>query len=174
MHRVLVQRAKGGDREAFDALARTVGDQCMAIAFRILRDADRAEDAVQAAMIVAWRQIGSLRDPDAFEITDDMWARARPAIEVMPEIVEAYRRRRGPQKAPTKELISLRLDRDVVTHFRKRGAGWQRSINDVLRRAARLSPKAARASKTARASKVTRTSGVTKSSQARQRPRRGR
>jgi uncharacterized protein (DUF4415 family) len=117
---------------------------------------------------------GIARDPDAFEITDDMWARARPAIEVMPEIVEAYRRRRGPQKAPTKELISLRLDRDVVTHFRKRGAGWQRSINDVLRRAARLSPKAARASKTARASKVTRTSGVTKSSQARQRPRRGR
>ena len=44
-------RAKGGDREAFDALARTVGDRCMAIAFRILRDADRADDAVQAALI---------------------------------------------------------------------------------------------------------------------------
>ena len=55
MHGALVERAKGGDREAFDALARAVGDQCMAIAFRILRDADRADDAVQEAMISAWR-----------------------------------------------------------------------------------------------------------------------
>ena len=49
MLRALVDRAKQGDGEAFDALARTVGDRCMAIACRILRDADLAEDAVQAA-----------------------------------------------------------------------------------------------------------------------------
>ena len=67
MHRALVERARGGDREAFDALARKVGDQCMAIAFRILRDADRADDAVQAALISAWQQLRTLRDPDAFE-----------------------------------------------------------------------------------------------------------
>ncbi|CAN5657402.1 sigma-70 family RNA polymerase sigma factor [soil metagenome] len=67
MHRALVEQAKGGDREAFDALARTVGDRCMAIAFRILRDADRADDAVQAALIMAWRELRTLRDPDRFE-----------------------------------------------------------------------------------------------------------
>ncbi len=84
---------------------------------------------------------GIARDPDAFEITDEMAARMRPAVEVAPEIVAAYRRRRGPQKAPTKQLISLRLDRDVITHFRKRGAGWQQRINETLRKAARLGPK---------------------------------
>ncbi len=85
---------------------------------------------------------GIARDPDAFELTDDMWLRMRPAVEVMPEIVEAYRRRRGPQKAPTKQLVSLRLDRDVIAHFRARGPGWQRRINEALRRVARLAPKA--------------------------------
>ena len=83
MHRALVDRAKGGDREAFDALARTVGDRCMAIAYRILRDADMADDAVQAALISAWRQLRSLRDPDAFEpwlhriLTHECYAEAR-------------------------------------------------------------------------------------------------
>ncbi len=83
MHRALVDRAKQGDREAFDALARTVGDRCMAIAYRILRDADLAEDAVQAALITAWRQLRSLRDDDAFEpwlhriLTHECYAEAR-------------------------------------------------------------------------------------------------
>jgi RNA polymerase sigma-70 factor (ECF subfamily) len=62
-----VERAKHGDSEAFDDLARQVGDRCMAIAFRILRDADQADDAVQTALILAWRDLRRLRDPDAFE-----------------------------------------------------------------------------------------------------------
>ena len=83
MHRALVDRAKGGDGEAFDALARTVGDRCMAIAFRILRDADMADDAVQAALITAWRELRTLRDPDRFEpwlhriLTHECYAEAR-------------------------------------------------------------------------------------------------
>jgi RNA polymerase sigma-70 factor (ECF subfamily) len=67
VQRALVDRAKRGDAEAFDALARMVGDRCMAIACRILRDTDRAEDAVQASLISAWRELRSLRDPDRFE-----------------------------------------------------------------------------------------------------------
>jgi RNA polymerase sigma-70 factor (ECF subfamily) len=67
VHRELVDRAKRGDEEAFDALARTVGDRCMGIAHRILRDSHLAEDAVQAALIVAWRELRTLRDPDRFE-----------------------------------------------------------------------------------------------------------
>jgi RNA polymerase sigma-70 factor (ECF subfamily) len=83
VHRALVDRAKGGDSEAFDALARTVGDRCMAIAYRILRDADRADDAVQVALITAWRELRTLRDPDRFEpwlhriLTNECYAEAR-------------------------------------------------------------------------------------------------
>ena len=67
MHRDLVDRAKQGDEEAFDDLARQVGDRCMGIAHRILRDAHLAEDAVQAALVVAWRELRTLREPDRFE-----------------------------------------------------------------------------------------------------------
>lgn len=83
MQRALVDRAKEGDREAFDALAREVGDRCMAIAFRILRDASLAEDAVQTALIVAWREVRTLRDPERFEpwlhriLTNECYAEAR-------------------------------------------------------------------------------------------------
>jgi RNA polymerase sigma-70 factor (ECF subfamily) len=63
----LVDRAKQGDGEAFEALARLVGDRCMAIAIRILRDADLAEDAFQAAFITAWRELRTLRDNRRFE-----------------------------------------------------------------------------------------------------------
>jgi RNA polymerase sigma-70 factor (ECF subfamily) len=67
VHADLVDRAKRGDREAFDDLARQAGDRCMAIAFRVLRDFDLADDAVQGAMVTAWREIRSLRNPNAFE-----------------------------------------------------------------------------------------------------------
>ena len=67
MHAALVEQAKRGDREAFDALARLTGDRCMAIAFRILRDFDLADDAVQMALLTAWREIRTLRDPERFE-----------------------------------------------------------------------------------------------------------
>ncbi len=83
MQEALVDQAKRGDREAFDALARMVGDSCMAIAFRILRDADRAEDAVQAALIMAWRELRTLRDSSRFEpwlhriLTNECYAEAR-------------------------------------------------------------------------------------------------
>jgi len=78
-----VDRAKQGDAEAFDALARSVGDRCMAIACRILRDADQAEDAVQAALIIGWRELRTLRDPDRFEpwlhriLTNECYAESR-------------------------------------------------------------------------------------------------
>lgn len=83
MQRELVDRAKRGDEEAFDALARQVGDRCMAIASWILRDADLAEDAVQAALVRGWRELRTLRDPDRFEawlhkiLTNECYAEAR-------------------------------------------------------------------------------------------------
>jgi RNA polymerase sigma-70 factor (ECF subfamily) len=67
VERALVELARGGDEEAFASLIRMAGDLLMAIAFRILRDVDRAEDAVQQSIVTAWRQLPALRDPDRFQ-----------------------------------------------------------------------------------------------------------
>ena len=63
----LVVRARDGDRDAFAALVNATSDRLYAIAVRILRDADLAEDALQAALVTAWRQLPTLRDPARFE-----------------------------------------------------------------------------------------------------------
>jgi RNA polymerase sigma-70 factor, ECF subfamily len=65
--RRLVELAQGGDEDAFEALVRATGDRCVGIAYRILRDLDLAEDAVQSAYVSAWRELRSLREPDRFE-----------------------------------------------------------------------------------------------------------
>jgi uncharacterized protein (DUF4415 family) len=41
-------------------------------------------------------------------------------------------RGRGPQKAPTKKLVSLRLSTEVVEHFKAGGPGWQTRIDSTL------------------------------------------
>jgi RNA polymerase sigma-70 factor (ECF subfamily) len=69
-HRVLrsiVEQAKRGDEEAFGALVREVGDRCIFVAHRILRDANLAEDAVQVALVQVWRELPALRDVDRFD-----------------------------------------------------------------------------------------------------------
>jgi RNA polymerase sigma-70 factor (ECF subfamily) len=66
MDRDLVDAAQHGDQGAFVDLVRLHGDRLFAIAFRILRDVDRAEDALQDALVIAWRDLPSLRDPDRF------------------------------------------------------------------------------------------------------------
>jgi uncharacterized protein (DUF4415 family) len=47
------------------------------------------------------------------------------------------RGKRGPQKAPTKKLVSLRLSLEVVEYFKAGGRGWQTRIDDTLRDAIR-------------------------------------
>jgi uncharacterized protein (DUF4415 family) len=81
---------------------------------------------------------GIAADPDNPEWTDEDFARARPASEMMPpELYKALveRRVRGPQKAPVKEAVSIRLDRDLVERLRASGPGWQARINETLRKA---------------------------------------
>lgn len=53
------------------------------------------------------------------------WANAT----VMPP---RLRGQRGPQRAPTKQLVSIRLDRFVVDHFKAHGPHWQTRVNDAL------------------------------------------
>ena len=74
-------------------------------------------------------------DADDAPASADMLARLAP----MPEAAkDMFRRARGPQKAPTKQLVSLRLDRDVIEHFRASGDGWQSRMNAALRKAAKI------------------------------------
>jgi RNA polymerase sigma-70 factor (ECF subfamily) len=67
MRRDLVEAAQRGDHEAFEVLATSAGDRLYAVARLILRSTDLAEDAVQEALVRAWRQLPSLRDPDRFD-----------------------------------------------------------------------------------------------------------
>jgi RNA polymerase sigma-70 factor, ECF subfamily len=63
----LVTRAQNGDEEAFASLAVAVGDRLHAVAHRILRDIELAEDATQQALLTVWRDLPQLRDPARFD-----------------------------------------------------------------------------------------------------------
>jgi RNA polymerase sigma-70 factor (ECF subfamily) len=63
----LVIRAQRGDEEAFASLAVAAGDRLHAVAHRILRDVDLAEDATQQALLSIWRDLPQLRDPARFD-----------------------------------------------------------------------------------------------------------
>jgi RNA polymerase sigma-70 factor (ECF subfamily) len=63
----LIGRAQHGDEEAFASLAIAAGDRLHAVAHRILRDTDLAEDATQQALLTIWRDLPQLRDPARFD-----------------------------------------------------------------------------------------------------------
>jgi RNA polymerase sigma-70 factor, ECF subfamily len=63
----LIGRAQNGDEEAFASLAVAAGDRLHAVAFRILRDTELAEDASQQALLTIWRDLPQLRDPARFD-----------------------------------------------------------------------------------------------------------
>lgn len=90
----------------------------------------------------------SQEDWDAVDVpewTEEMFRRARPAREVFPNIDDFPKPRpRGPQKAPTKVQTTIRLDSDVIAHFRQGGKGWQTRLNDALRETVARSRKRAK------------------------------
>jgi RNA polymerase sigma-70 factor, ECF subfamily len=65
--RTLVERARSGDREAFNELARGEIDRLYRVAHRILRDTELARDATQQTLLEAWRDLPNLRDADRWE-----------------------------------------------------------------------------------------------------------
>jgi RNA polymerase sigma-70 factor (ECF subfamily) len=118
-----------GDREAFGLLVNTTSDRMYAIATRILRDAHLAEDALQSSLIMAWRELPRLRDPDRFEA----WVRR---LLVHACYAEARRRRAwagnvrvlpvdGP--ADVDELLSV-ADRDALDRAFRRLTVEQRAV----------------------------------------------
>jgi RNA polymerase sigma-70 factor (ECF subfamily) len=111
----LVVRAQRGDEQAFASLAVVAGDRLHALAHRILRDIDLAEDATQQALLSIWRDLPTLRDPARF----DAWSyrllvracyaegrrhrRGGPIVRVLPDV----------DPAATGELESV-VDRDQL------------------------------------------------------------
>jgi RNA polymerase sigma-70 factor (ECF subfamily) len=127
--RDLVERAQQGDREAYVDLIHARMDQLFVLAHRILRDVDRAEDALQDALVIAWRDLRGLRDPDRF----DAWLQ-RLLINVC--IGQATRERRRtanlrvlPVDGPTApdQLLSV-ADRDLLERGFRRLPPEQRAI----------------------------------------------
>ena len=68
------------------------------------------------------------------ETTDEEQAQVRPMAEALPDLVAAMRRGRGNPRVPTKDLVSLRLDKDVLATLRAGGSGWQSRANEMLRK----------------------------------------
>lgn len=67
MDRELVEAAQRGDESAFVDLIRPRARRLLAMARRIVGDPDLAEDTLQDALVIAWRDLRALRDPDRFD-----------------------------------------------------------------------------------------------------------
>jgi len=93
--RELVRRAAKGEHEAFDAFVRFASNRLYGIAYRILRDQYRAEDALQQALISIWNELPKLRDPDRF----DAWT-----YRVIVRAATAEARRAGPAERTSRLL----------------------------------------------------------------------
>ena len=73
-------------------------------------------------------------DEDNPEWTKEDFARAKgPEAMTQAELAAFPRTRRGPQQAPVKRQVTLRLSPDVVDSFRATGKGWQTRIDQALR-----------------------------------------
>ena len=78
------------------------------------------------------RDLREVRDNP--EWTAEDFARAKPFAAVFPELAASIRKGRGPNKAPTKKLVSLRLSGQVIEAYKAKGRGWQSRIDADLRR----------------------------------------
>jgi RNA polymerase sigma-70 factor (ECF subfamily) len=95
----LVERARLGDQAAFEALARAAQDRLYAVAYRIVRDPDLAEDAMQAALIAMWHDLPALRDPARFE----SWS-YRLLVRASIRLARHERRQRDVRRIPAFEM----------------------------------------------------------------------
>lgn len=78
------------------------------------------------------RDVREVRDNPEWTAQD--FAKAKPFAAVFPELAASIRRGRGPNKAPTKKLVSLRLSGQVIEAYKAGGPGWQSRIDADLRR----------------------------------------
>ncbi len=77
-----------------------------------------------------------LDEDDSPELTDEDFARMRPAKEVLPPaFLKALKEGRvgRPKAESPKQKVTIRLDADIVEQFRATGKGWQTRMNDALK-----------------------------------------
>ena len=80
------------------------------------------------------KQIAS--DPDSPELTDEEIARAKPFAEAFPHLSESIKRSRGrPATGNAKQVVSIRLEAEVVAKLKATGPNWHRLVNDILKAA---------------------------------------
>ena len=78
-------------------------------------------------------------DEENPEWTDEDFRQAKAPHEILsPEILKSFPRTRGPQVAPRKIAVSIRLSPEVIERFKAGGPGWQSRINEVLKKAVGL------------------------------------
>ena len=81
---------------------------------------------------------GIAADPDAFELDEEWFAKARPASEVMPEFVERWRKARANGEIRMRGFVMVEIDVDLAQHFQNGGGegdDWNKRLNDTLRKA---------------------------------------
>ena len=96
---------------------------------RLIPELSDAEEAAIQAQIA--------EDPDNPELTEEDFARMRPAQEVLPpDLYASLTRNKGgrPKSEVTKVPITLRIDPDTLAAYKATGAGWQTRMNEALRK----------------------------------------
>jgi RNA polymerase sigma-70 factor (ECF subfamily) len=130
MSRQLVTRAREGDHDAFARLAAGSIGRLNAVARLILRDSIAAEDAVQDALVDAWRNLPALRDPDRFDAwlnrvlvrsCQDSWRRrSRRALVELPLLTN--------DEAPVDDVQTMTAESDALERGLRRLTVEQRTV----------------------------------------------
>jgi hypothetical protein len=116
--RDLVVRARGGDADAFSELAaRSIG-RLTAVARLVLRDEYAAQDAVQDALIEAWRSLPGLREPDRF----DAWMRRLLVRSCFKGV--RHGKRVGAVEVFALPIVIFALGGQLVNPYYADGIGW--------------------------------------------------
>ena len=75
-------------------------------------------------------------DGEVRELTTDDFKKFQPASKVVPDDVEVFKRARGrPISRNPKVSVTLRLDAEIIEHFKADGKGWQSRLNSTLKAA---------------------------------------
>jgi RNA polymerase sigma-70 factor (ECF subfamily) len=131
LDRDLIDRAKHGDKDAFTSLVLRHGDRLYSIAFRILRDTTRAEDAVQQTFLTAWRELRRLRDDDRLEawlyrlLVNACFAELRHTRRWQPGLRVITDPETGPSTDDAQVSVALR---DELERAFRRLSGEQRAV----------------------------------------------
>jgi RNA polymerase sigma-70 factor, ECF subfamily len=129
VQRELVERAQRGDRASFGMLAEGSIARLYAIAQLMLSDNDQAEDAVQEALILAWRGIRGLRDPERFQ-----WWIQRILLRSVYRVSKVERRHVDPRRftdgsdAIASDSAAVLADRDEIDRGFRRLKPEQRAV----------------------------------------------